>query len=1284
MTRIETWFNKKYSMPNNHRRNNTRKTASVVVAPALRPGSTWKAPVEVVLASIHDGALEMAPSRSAARAIRIAPTTMLGLLLGLLLIAAGNISPAFAQPPTTQPAPATANPRDDLQAIRDQIQQLRTQLASPDVSEEDRNRLDAALTSVEARLSNILEFRSSASRDRKTTETIDQTAQSLEQQLAQAQQLAARPFPSDGKIEDLEDAIRLQKQKVEQLQKELNDLEARLSQRPTRRQELRMRLLEIADQESQIAEEAKTLAQGEPNLENQVRRLELDTLQLSLAAERAAIESELNRMEAEESKSILRRRRDLTNRLLEVGKKQIELWEADLADRRRKLAEQAAQAAQQQEKAVLEKHPILATAYARNTELAEELKKIEMEAAAAKAELNRVLEQSTTVAGLYRDAKLKVDAVGLSSSIGAMLRKRKDELPGLLSLRLQLQSIRKKIDDLQLRSFDIDQQLEELSLDSIREEILEAALADEPPDRVSQRREEILKELDSIPDELERLKEARLERLEQLDDALDRYGEILWDYELALSRLIQIANEFREYINERILWIRSNPPLFSEWSIDETDRKAFDPTQWKDVAIQTWQLLRRMPLPFFLVALTSLLLISFKPRIRKRIDDLGREALRRTCDSIWPTLKALGLSILLTLAIPVVPMAFGLAIVYGETPGDNPVFLAFGQALLAVAWFSIPLEFARRMCRPYGLAHSHFDWNDQAVQVLRNNLSWASLLGSALVFVAVFFKSLNPKHEVDLIERVVFVAGMACVVWFIHRVFHPQHGIWSEYLKRNNRSWAAQLSGLWFYGMLAVPIGLAALTVLGYYFTALNLVNCAYATMVFAIAVETLRALIARFILTGRRHRHIQTLIRRREAERKKREAERAEAAGTADAKGPTKAVAELVESGDMDTMEIDESARHATKLLSISMALVWLVGMWVIWTEVLPAVKRLDQYTLWTSAVAPAETTDNVSAAPPASSGASGAPTENGSSANTDAATMTLTQNEDGRVTLRDLLLAVIITVVTVVTARNLPGALEMFLLEQMPFDRTMRFAIKSLISYGIVMVGVIFAFRTIHISWSNVQWLATALTFGLAFGLQEIFANFVAGIILMFERPMRLGDWVTVDDHTGVVTRIRTRATTITTLDRKEYVVPNKDLITGRLVNWTLSDTLNRIDVKVGVAYGSDMETAKRLLLEIAQQSKYVVNDPPPTVAFDLFGDNSLNLTLRGFLPSIDDRVPAIDELHTEINRRFADARIEIAFPQRDLHLRSVDPSVEKVLEKLRRAGRGREKKGADADDK
>ncbi len=140
-----------------------------------------------------------------------------------------------------------------------------------------------------------------------------------------------------------------------------------------------------------------------------------------------------------------------------------------------------------------------------------------------------------------------------------------------------------------------------------------------------------------------------------------------------------------------------------------------------------------------------------------------------------------------------------------------------------------------------------------------------------------------------------------------------------------------------------------------------------------------------------------------------------------------------------------------------------------------------------------------------------------------------------------------------------------------------------------------------------------------GLGFGLQEIFANFVSGIILLFERPIRIGDIITLGDKTGVVNRIRIRATTIVDSDRKEYVVPNKDLVTERLLNWTLSDQVNRVVVNVGVAYGVDTSHACEILRQVALDHPVVLKDPQPTATFEGFGDSTLNLVLRCYLPNL-----------------------------------------------------------------
>jgi potassium efflux system protein len=154
-----------------------------------------------------------------------------------------------------------------------------------------------------------------------------------------------------------------------------------------------------------------------------------------------------------------------------------------------------------------------------------------------------------------------------------------------------------------------------------------------------------------------------------------------------------------------------------------------------------------------------------------------------------------------------------------------------------------------------------------------------------------------------------------------------------------------------------------------------------------------------------------------------------------------------------------------------------------------------------------------------------------------------------------------------------------------------------------------------------------------------------------------MRIGDLITVDQFTGVVTKIRTRATTIINWDRKEYVIPNKDFITGRLVNWTLSDAINRIELTVGIAYGSDVELAKNTLYGVLKKHPKIVTEPAAQVIFSEFGDSSLNFNVKCFIGDVDSRPRVIDSLHTQIYNALNEAGIEISFPQRDLNLRSID---------------------------
>lgn len=273
---------------------------------------------------------------------------------------------------------------------------------------------------------------------------------------------------------------------------------------------------------------------------------------------------------------------------------------------------------------------------------------------------------------------------------------------------------------------------------------------------------------------------------------------------------------------------------------------------------------------------------------------------------------------------------------------------------------------------------------------------------------------------------------------------------------------------------------------------------------------------------------------------------------------------------------------------------------------------------------------------------------------------------SSEGIVTAGNLVTALIILIVTVAVGRNIPGLMEIVLLQRIPLDNSIRYAITSLASYLIWVIGIVATFGAMGIGWSKVQWLVAAVTVGVGFGLQEIVANFISGIIILFERPVRVGDTVTIGGTSGTVSRIRIRATTIVDWDRKELIIPNKEFITGRVVNWTLSDSQLRLVLPVGVAYGTDPSLVERLLVQIAAEHPNVVKDPPPSAVLTGFGDNALNFELRCVLPAIDQMTRTRHELNSTIARVFAERGVEISFPQRDLHLRSSDAPLRIRLER------------------
>jgi len=247
---------------------------------------------------------------------------------------------------------------------------------------------------------------------------------------------------------------------------------------------------------------------------------------------------------------------------------------------------------------------------------------------------------------------------------------------------------------------------------------------------------------------------------------------------------------------------------------------------------------------------------------------------------------------------------------------------------------------------------------------------------------------------------------------------------------------------------------------------------------------------------------------------------------------------------------------------------------------------------------------------------------------------------------------------------ARTVRMILQDEILPKMPLPRGVGSSVSSLTYYALVMFGIFVALAAAGFEISQLAIVIGALGVGIGFGLQNVVNNFVSGLILMFERPIQPGDVVEVSGTSGKVREIGMRATTLTTFEGADVVVPNGMLLNEKLINWTLSDMDRRIDVNVGVAYGSDPRRVVELLMEVTKATPGVATVPEPTVLFTGFGASSLDFGVRAWTNEFGEWVRIRTELTMRVYEALRDAGIEIPFPQQDLHLRSVAPDAGAIL--------------------
>ena len=405
-----------------------------------------------------------------------------------------------------------------------------------------------------------------------------------------------------------------------------------------------------------------------------------------------------------------------------------------------------------------------------------------------------------------------------------------------------------------------------------------------------------------------------------------------------------------------------------------------------------------------------------------------------------------------------------------------------------------------------------------------------------------------------------------------------------------------------------LPLALFLAVCFGYYYTALKLSDRLINTLYLLMLWVVVEAAFVRGLAVAARRLAYQRALAKRQA---------AKEAGEGN---------EIII--EEPTLDIEQVNQQSLRLIRLALLAGFIGVLYWVWSDLISVFSYLDNITLY-------EYTS-------------------GSGAN-----MSMVP-----ISIGDVIGALIIIGISIAFARNLPGLLEVLVLSRLDLGQGSAYATTTLLTYVIIGVGFVSTLSTLGVSWDKLQWLVAALSVGLGFGMQEIFANFISGIMILFERPVRIGDTITIGNLSGTVSKIRIRATTITDFDRKDIIVPNKTFITGQLINWSLTDTVTRVTLKLGVDYGSDLDLVKELLLKAARENPRVLKDPEPLVYFLNFGQSTLDHELRVHVRDLGDRNPVIDEVNRFINREFKNHNINISFQQMEVYLKNLQGQEYKLV--------------------
>lgn len=676
--------------------------------------------------------------------------------------------------------------------------------------------------------------------------------------------------------------------------------------------------------------------------------------------------------------------------------------------------------------------------------------------------------------------------------------------------------------------------------------------------------------------------------------------------ELNQKQVNLISDTLQEKLQQQSFWVKSNTPIDLDWV------KRFPSLlkiELEDIRTQfnfnNWQdnIISATALIVFLLSIAFF--ISWrKEKIKQRLNYINSKINTLQEDRQLYTPEAVFWTIILCLPMTLVVLV-GLIVITFICFNDPEKFWLWSVRMSGYWWL---FAFMLAMLRPNGLAYRHFSMPKHNVELFSNVMK-RSVWITVLWLNASMFTYLDGGIANDVIGQLMTIAVLVISLFIIG----PRMRYAVQAYEKNSEK--KPFLKVFRIVLLLSPIILIVLVVLGYYYTTLNLMDHLMSSYFALMIWIVIRNIVYRgFTISARR-----LAYRRLQEKQKKTQVQSQDVVDK--------------EEFNLNTQEevlaISAVKDQVLRVMDLVL-LVGLIGMfyWV-WSDLITVAYYLEGVTLWNQ------------------------------TAITEVGTVIET------ITLWNLLLALIILGITYALVRNISGVLEVLIFSRVNFSQGTPYTITTLLIYFIIAIGSAMAFSTLGMSWSKLQWLFAALSVGLGFGLQEIFANFVSGIIILFERPVRIGDFVTIDNFSGTVSKIRIRSTTIIDSDKKEVIVPNKAFVTERIVNWALTNSMTRVVIGVGVAYGSDLELVRKLLLQAAYETPTVLKEPEPSAYFIAFGASTLDHELRVYVGKLSDRMTTQDFLNRRINELFAQHNIEIAFNQLDVFIKNQTTNEEvKVL--------------------